>query len=172
MIRPLLMMTTFLLCSSIALAQQNCQTNVVETSPSSRFTISATGTVTDTETGLTWKRCMEGYNFSGGACSMSGSIIYTWQEALQLGSDASFAGQTDWRLPNAKELASITEMMCQTPALNEVLFPNTQIVPLETWTSSPHAGNNARAWMRNFDTGFDFIRDKINLYYVRLVRGG
>lgn len=163
-------MIAILLCSSVAFAQQDCQSNVVETTPSSRFSING-GTVTDNETGLTWKRCMEGYNYSNGICSIDSVITYTWQEALQLGSDSGFAGQSDWRLPNTKELASITEMMCQTPALNEALFPNTQIVPLETWTSSPQAGNSARAWMRNFDSGFDFVRDKINLYYVRLVRG-
>ncbi len=160
-----------LLCVSTALAQQNCQTNVVETTPSNRFSISG-GVVTDNETGLTWKRCMEGYSYNNNTCTIDDVINYTWQEALQLGSDAAFGGNTDWRVPNTKELASITELMCQTPALNEAVFPDTQIIPLETWTASPYAGNAARAWMRNFDTGFDYIRDKINLYYVRLVRGG
>jgi hypothetical protein len=98
--------------------------------------------VTDTATGLTWKRCSEGQSWDGATCAGS-AMYHTWQQALQVADTASYAGQSDWRLPNAKELASIVEQACYSPAIDEAVFPATP--SSYYWSSSPGASNAGRA---------------------------
>ncbi len=54
------------------------------------------GTITDKATGLMWTQNDDGNGM-------------TWPEALNYAENAVFAGHTDWRLPNAKELQSILD---------------------------------------------------------------
>jgi len=54
------------------------------------------GTITDNATGLMW---MQADNIKG----------VTWQEALKYAEDFTYAGHSDWRLPNAKELESLID---------------------------------------------------------------
>ncbi|WP_217495323.1 DUF1566 domain-containing protein [Shewanella sp. MEBiC00475] len=54
------------------------------------------GTITDLATGLTWQQ----------ADSNKG---LNWQDALQYSENLTLAGQSDWRLPDAKELQSIVD---------------------------------------------------------------
>lgn len=54
------------------------------------------GTVTDAATGLTWMKADSGK-------------AMLWEEALKYAEDLEFAGQDDWRLPNAKELQSLVD---------------------------------------------------------------
>lgn len=95
------------------------------------------GTITDTKTGLMWKKCMEG--FTGNSCDTGAAAAFTWQTALQqpgvVNSGGGFAGQTDWRLPNIKELTSIVEEQCYDPAINLTRFPNTPSSVV--WSGSP-----------------------------------
>ena len=59
---------------------QTCQTNrILATTPTNRFTINNDGTVSDTKTGLTWKKCSEGQ--SGVDCRIGTATTYTWQGA-------------------------------------------------------------------------------------------
>ncbi len=66
-------------------------------------------TITDNATGLIWMKVDSGdssvsSNLSGYTNS-DGSL--NWQEALNFCENLTFAGASDWRLPNAKELHSI-----------------------------------------------------------------
>lgn len=54
------------------------------------------GTVTDLATGLMWKQDDSGYGM-------------VWQDALTYCENLIYAGYSDWRLPNAKELQSIVD---------------------------------------------------------------
>ena len=54
------------------------------------------GTITDLATGLMWLQDDSGYGME-------------WQDALEYCEDLAFAGHTDWRLPDAKELQSIVD---------------------------------------------------------------
>src|SRR4030066_392238 len=54
------------------------------------------GTITDKATGLTWMK-----NDNGAAVS--------WENALSYAEGLEYAGYSDWRLPNAKELQSIVD---------------------------------------------------------------
>ncbi|MEZ9865205.1 DUF1566 domain-containing protein [Vibrio breoganii] len=54
------------------------------------------GTITDLATGLTWQQ-------------EDSKIGLNWQEALEYSENLTLADQSDWRLPNAKELQSIVD---------------------------------------------------------------
>ena len=65
------------------------------------------GTLTDTKTGLMWKRCLEG--LSGVNCEEGKVKTYTWGEAVRRFKDVEYAGYTDWRLPTIKELETLLQ---------------------------------------------------------------
>jgi hypothetical protein len=148
-IRVLIPCVLFALCGAAANAQQVCNDRINQTAPASRFTDNGNGTVTDRRTGLMWQRCMVGFTFSDNgtpanladdSCAPSATITFLWQQALQDVVDSNaqggFAGFTDWRLPNVKELISIVEHQCANPAVNETIFPGTPPTA-EVFTSSP-----------------------------------
>jgi hypothetical protein len=54
------------------------------------------GTITDLATGLMWMQDDSGYGME-------------WKDALQYCENLAYAGHTDWRLPDAKELQSIVD---------------------------------------------------------------
>jgi len=67
------------------------------------------GTVTDANTGLMWQQ--------GEAGSMN------WEDAITCCEGLSLAGYTDWRLPNIKELESITDDSLYNPPIETNYFP-------------------------------------------------
>ncbi|HXK55391.1 MAG TPA: DUF1566 domain-containing protein, partial [Gammaproteobacteria bacterium] len=154
---------------------QNCNSAIPASTPGSRFVINGDGTVTDGGTGLQWKQCPEGQTWNGGACTGAAGT-YDWQQALQqaqtLNAGSGFAGKGDWRVPNIKELSSITERRCAFPAINEYLFPNTPASGFRS--ASPYASYSYSdyAWNVNFAFGIATIGYKSSYSYVRLVRGG
>ncbi len=134
------------------------------------------GTATDSRTGLTWKRCSEGQTWAGGTCT--GTAIYVpWNQALATAPASSFAGHSDWRVPNVKELRSLVEECRGYPSINNVVFPGMPTSPRVYWTSSPYmdTGLTPRqnmSWYVNFDLGSNVGYDRISKAYVWLVRGG
>ncbi len=147
-----------------------CNNNIQASTPDSRFTTTP-DTVSDNITGLMWMRCSLGQ--SGGGCSTGSAATYTWETALHSPAAANAVntyGYGDWRLPNSKELASIVEVKCYDPAINANIFPNTPSGFY--WSSSPYADSNNYAWGVYFYDGNDSSDNKVNSYFVRLVRGG
>ena len=62
--------------------------------------------VTDLASGLQWRRCVEGQQFDGVRCS--GTVLRLgWQAALERARSQAAQTGEGWRLPNAKELASL-----------------------------------------------------------------
>lgn len=155
------------LCSAIV-AAQTCNDDVTETSPASEFTINGDGTVTHLKTGLVWMQCSLGQTWEAGDCTGT-ATTYDWQAALDAAESEEFASETDWRLPNIKELGSIVEMACYSPAINETIFPETQ--SSFYWSSSPSAYYSYGAWILSFYSGSDYGYNKGSDCYVRLVRG-
>ena len=92
--------------------------------------------------------------------------MYTWQSALQAARDLG----NGWRVPNFKELQSLVEEACYSPAINETLFPATVITYY--WTSSPVADAGYYAWLVGFHNGDTYNHNKDYNYYVRVVRSG
>ncbi|MCI5161152.1 MAG: DUF1566 domain-containing protein [Candidatus Electrothrix sp. AX5] len=151
-------------------AEQTCNPDMISLTPTDQFTDSkGDGTVTDTATGLMWKRCLEGQTYSGGVCSGTLKTV-NWEDALV--SSPSFAGYTDWRLPNIKELQSIVEEQCYSPAVNLELFPDTPAAGV--WSNSPMAPMEIiplpSVWIINFEYGGMTFKSTGGSYNVRLVR--
>lgn len=145
---------------------QTCNPNVVAVAPNSRYIDHGNGTVTDTGTGLMWKQCIEG--LSGAGCATNSFFAFSWEAALKWANSATFAGYSDWRLPNVKELASLVEERCYMPAINATLFPNTPST--WHWTSSPNT--YVYTWIVHFEYGHVESINRAGNNPVRLVRGG
>ena len=128
-----------------------------------RFSYSNNGSeVTDSATGLIWKRCAEGMTWSGVSCT-GPATKYKHKAALQLRING-------WRMPNIKELASIVDRSKSNPAITDPsAFPNT---PYDTffWSSSPYVGYSEYAWYVDFNDGEVANNYRDNDFYVRLVR--
>ncbi len=172
---PLLIMLVLLtagLPARAACTARNPNANVIESAPTSDFTINGDGTVTHSKTGLMWKQCAEG--LIGAGCSIGTATPMTWANALKAANaanTAAFAGYTDWRLPNKKELESIVELCGSWPSINQTVFPGTPAS--DFWSGSSYVARPALAWSLDFAFGVDEIRDlKSSDKDVRLVRGG
>lgn len=154
----------------LALAQI-CPPGNPRVAPDNRYIDHGNGTVTDQETGLMWKRCSEGQN--GSNCSGNLTLM-NWQIALQTAGASSFAGYSDWRLPSVKELHSLLETGCHSPAINTTRFPNTPGGLY--WSSTTEAYEAPFAWIVIFSIGGVSAGvnnvNKSGSAGVRLVRGG
>jgi hypothetical protein len=162
-----------LLAASNPVLAQTCNSSIPLDRPDSRYTDNGDGTVTDNVTGLMWKHCSEGQSTTTTACDTGSAATYTWQGALaqaQTVNAAGFATYSDWRLPNIKELKSLAEMACYTPAINIKSFPATPAAGF--WSASPDASGSGNAWFVYFGYGGDGWGDKGGTNYVRLVRAG
>ena len=63
------------------------------------------GTIADRATGLIWAKVDSGHLKAGE--KQNGKL--NWEQALRWAEELEYAGHTDWRLPNAKELQSIVD---------------------------------------------------------------
>jgi len=169
--RRLIVLTCTALCSlAFANAQAvQCQNNIPPSNPDHAYVDHGDGTITDTRTGLMWKRCSEGQSWTGFTCNGYGST-HTWGEALQLTAAASDAGYNDWRLPNINELESLVEYCASLPAINSDVFPNTPSSGF--WSASPYAGYLDGAWGVDFYVGVSGYGSRGSNKWVRAVRGG
>lgn len=142
--------------------------DIAATTPTSAFVDNGDGTVTHSRTGLTWKRCGEGQTWTGSTCSGTLHTL-SWDQAMAT-AGSSFAGHSDWRLPNVKELATLVEHRCWRPAINHEVFPG---VPFNAyfWSSTPTAWTDG-AWFVGAEYGSTGPTDRFRLNEVRLVRGG
>lgn len=130
---------------------------------SAAFVDNGNGTVTDTATGLMWRQASADTN--GG-----GPDYMNWQSALAYCENLTFAGHSDWRLPNIQELRSIVDYSTYSPAIDTSAFPDT--VSLNYWSSTTYAQYSDDAWRVTFSSGIDNYGHKSNGLYVRAVRGG
>ena len=147
---------------------QTCNDSITPTTPDTRFIDNGDGTVTDKQTNLIWMRCALGQTRDGSTCTGS-AATYTWQQALLVAADTTFAGSSAWQLPDIKQLTSIVEESCYGPAINLNIFPTT--TSENFWTASPYANYNDFAWGVSFNHGNDdYGSSKDDSHYVRLVR--
>ena len=139
------------------------------------------GTITDLNTHLMWEKK-----------SADGSIhdqsnTYVWADAFStfiggLNAGAGFAGHTDWRLPNVKELQSILNYENVGPAVSAAFNANCGAGCTVTtcsctqssfyWSATTYAGGPGGAWWVFFSNGDVGTSGKISNFYVRAVRSG
>lgn len=168
-----------LISSAALIAQaQTCNSSITATAPNSRYTVNTNATVTDNKTGLMWTQCASGLTTTSTPCDTGTITSASWKDALQLvdivNHNGGFAGYSDWRLPNIKELETLVERQCYLLAINNSIFPNVGTSPAKYWTSTaPITGQIAVSPMIiDFDHG-DMVRGaSSSTYYIRLVRGG
>jgi len=129
-----------------------------------RFTDNGDGTVSDTLTGLIWEQKTD----DGGLRDKDNT--YTWQQGLDYCNNLTLAGQSDWRLPTIKELASLADLSRYNPAIDPVFKIYT--VSSYYWSSTTNAYYTDDAWYVYFSYGFDSYGNKSTSRYVRAVRSG
>ncbi len=102
--------------------------------PPPSWQVSADGLeVLDTQTGLSWSRCLEGTHWNGQACEGVPRLL-THAEALKMATQRAPAGT--WRLPRVTELQ---RAVVQAPAMNEAGEPVFPDVPgTWLWTGTAH----------------------------------
>jgi hypothetical protein len=124
------------------------------------------GTVTDSMTNLMWQQCSGG--LSGATCSGTAALL-DWEAAITYCEGLSLGGFTDWRLPNVKELKSISDMTKANPAIDDASFPNT--ITSDYWSSTSLAAGSPYAWYVAFSYGDANRTDKTYNAHARCVRG-
>jgi uncharacterized repeat protein (TIGR01451 family) len=146
-----------------------------------RFSTSAPGSageivVTDAHTGLMWKQCPQG--LAGAACASGTLTSLDWSGALVAAGSESFAGFSDWRLPNIIELASIREYNTAafgTPALPAAFPGDAAALSQSLWSSTnvPVPTSLAAAMSYQFTgAAAHLFLFKNEQQAVRLVRAG
>lgn len=118
----------FLLILSFNSIAQTCSSRIEKSSPTSSFVLHSDGTATDITTGLMWMRCSLGQKWNGQTCLEDENRVnyYSIYFLPIITSGFSYAGHSDWRVPDIKELESIVEISCYNPAINQDIFPETE----------------------------------------------
>jgi len=167
----------------LALVPKTGQTNSYQTGddgtykkgvawPNPRFTIGTgvdgTNCVTDNLTGLMWTRNAN----LGGTKTWTNAIAYC--EALTNGV------YTDWRLPNKRELLSLTDdgqkdpVICNTAGTGKwsANDPFTGVQSSYYWSSTSYAGVTPTIWCVWLGQGDVLLYARENTFFVWPVRGG
>lgn len=131
-----------------------------------RFKNNQDGTVTDSFTGLMWKRCSEGQI----GVDMTGeAIMVEWKDAIKIPDKLNrtgYAGYKDWRLPSIDDLNTLINKNDQ--AFNNAVAKALPTSNNEYWSSSSDGGNYAL--YASFNRMEPFSAPKSNKFFVRLVR--
>jgi len=136
------------------------------------------GTVTDNATGLIWMKIDSGHLKAG--TNKNGKL--NWQQALEWAENLEYAGHSDWRLPNVKELQSIVDYTRSPATTNSAaidpIFQTTSFIAEGGkadypcyWTGTTHASlsrastaayvafGRSFGWMQNRRTGQYMLMD-------------
>ncbi len=119
--------------------------------------------VVDGLTGLMWVKSPH---------ALKGNVeTMPWKNAVEYCQKLVFAGQTDWRLPNLRELHSLVDYGQHNPALPR-WHPFVDIFSDGYWTGTSLQDNAEHAWVVGFSGGSVNFDRKVYRYQVWPVRGG
>src|SRR5262245_28985858 len=141
------------------------------------YTDNGDGTITDDRTGLMWEK------LSDDGSLHDKDTVFTWTDAfarITALNGSTFAGHSDWRLPDLIELQTLANYGTVSPAVAAAF--NTGCVAACTvatcsctqagfyWSSTTYQGNPQAAWTVTFGGGGVNALFKTNTFFVRAVR--
>jgi len=122
-----------------------------------RFVDNGNGTITDSDTGLIWQQAEV-------------TSRTNWEGALQYAAALTLGGQSDWRVPNIKELQSLNDETLVAPSISTTYFPG--VTASRYWSGTSMHGSTNEAWFLDCQYGVASYADKTTNLWVRCVRGG
>jgi formylglycine-generating enzyme required for sulfatase activity len=120
------------------------------------FRLNTDGTLLDQNSGLMWQR-------------VPLASTRSWEDALNYCEGLTLGGYSDWRLPNIKELQSLSEAARRNPSLDTTAFAG--LVVANYWSSTTLFGQPTKAWYLNTGYGLTTYDLKTTMNYVIAVRG-
>ncbi|MBL7997505.1 MAG: DUF1566 domain-containing protein [Candidatus Kapabacteria bacterium] len=120
-----------------------------------RFVQLPSGVITDSMTGLQWS-------------PQPSTDSLTWEDAITTAESALYGGYSDWRLPNIKELQSLSDLTTVNPVLDKKYF--SQIGVRRLWSSTSISNQSQRAWYFDTQYGVTTYTDKVRRLSTILVR--
>lgn len=124
--------------------------------PQPGFVLDGQGSALDTNTGTRWFRCNAGQRFAGGQC-VGETAYLSLEEAKRYAQEFSAASGKAWRLPTQREMASLKQSACVSPALNTQVFVGAVVD--NYWTSSMSANKATLACTTYTYNGNDYCRE-------------
>ena len=121
------------------------------TTIATRFLDNKNGTTTDQLTGLIWQQVP--------------TDSMTWEQALITAEGMSIGSSSLWRMPNIKELQSISEVSIYNPSISKTYFSG--ISTAWYWSSTSLANQSTRAWY--LDTQFGITTQVLKTNKLRLL---
>jgi hypothetical protein len=152
---------------------------LVQHKADTRYNISEDGAeVSDTQTGLIWRRCAEGMNWSGTTCAGEAAALTSLQRVLVHAKAEAGAAKAAWRVPTVDELKSITNIhrddsqgIPGAAGSDAIAFP---AIPLRAFWSATlyykERGDRDRTKIIHFATGQEHFLDNGETGSLRLVR--
>ena len=102
------------------------------------------GSIIDLSTGLTWQPCAHGQSYSEDSGCVGEPTSLSWQQAADRVNYINRARQSNWRLPNAKELLSLLA-----PASNSIDANILAHAPRANYWSSTPSSDGALVWLQS-----------------------
>ena len=152
------------------------------------YTDNGDGTITDNNTGLMWEKKGDNstlhdvdnvYRWSGDG---SQETIWDWLDDINNEGGTGFAGHSDWRIPNVKELQSIVDYGVILPTVDPVFetgcvatctVTTCSCTAVNYWSSTSNPNDSVFAYPVSFSSGGVSNGDKsLFEFFVRAVRGG
>ena len=126
------------------------------TTITNHFTDNGDGTITDNLTQLVWQK-------------IPNANIFTWEQALSYAEGLTIGTNSDWRLPNIKELQSINNEFATNPSVFAPYFSSVGVH--NYWSSTTLPNQNLSAWYWSTAFGITTYSVKTGTNYVLCVRG-
>ena len=149
-----------------------CRPGRPATAPASRFERLADG-IRDRYTGLVWQTCAVGQDGRDCENGRGEERLLSRTEATAAAAALRRRSGLDWRLPTVKELDSLLELGCKSPAIAADLFPATPVRPF--WSGTASAGDAGQGWFVNFFLRRSYFQpdgEKAAMRLVRSIRDG
>ncbi len=115
------------------------------------FTDNGNGTITDNITNLVWQK-------------MPNTNPLTWEDALVYAEGLQLGNNSNWRLPNIKEIQSISEVGFINPSVNTNFFSISGTKKF--WSSTSLPNQTTKAWYWDTQFGITTYDLKTNSNYV------